>query len=287
MIYAARRTVLCEAFVRNALCVCVLSAFVFSIVFGDGFVMTAGVFKKDKKTGRMPNRGFVVDCLTKCEKSENCHCVRMSNRKDKPMCDLMNPFPYGKPLSPKGFVYFASNKYYETLYNVSAVNYALRKKASQSSVYELYGIQYTPEKAVDGSHNTDGLKPPYFAHTQDSMWAELNPWWQVDLNQEVTVMGIRIRNRKEWGDRLHDFDIRVGPNPITTDYDDVHFKLNTRCYYNDKSGIQDEELRPFMCKPCPIRGRYVTIQITQNCTDCREPLKNVLQLAEVEVLGLP
>lgn len=64
---------------------------------------------------------------------------------------------------------------------VSAVNYALKKKASQSSIYELYGIHYTPDKAVDGSHNTDGLKPPYFAHTQDSVWAELNPWWQVSI----------------------------------------------------------------------------------------------------------
>ena len=60
-----------------------------------------------------------------------------------------------------------------------------------------------------------------------------------------------------------------------------------RCYYNDKGGVQDEELKPFLCKPCPIRGRYVSIQITHNCTDCREPLKNVLQLAEVEVLGVP
>lgn len=60
-----------------------------------------------------------------------------------------------------------------------------------------------------------------------------------------------------------------------------------RCHYHEKSGIPDEELTPFLCKPCPVRGRYVTIQITQNCTDCREPFKNVLQLAEVEVLGIP
>ncbi|KAH8009985.1 hypothetical protein HPB51_023440 [Rhipicephalus microplus] len=81
----------------------------------------------------------------------------------------------------------------------TGVNYAYKKKTQQSSTYELYGIQYTSDKAVDGSHNTDGLKPPYFAHTLDSYWNELFPWWMVDLAQDVTVTGIRIRNRKEWG----------------------------------------------------------------------------------------
>lgn len=167
------------------------------------------------------------------------------------------------------------------------INYALKKKTQQSSTYELYGIHYTSDKAVDGSHNTEGLKPPYFAHTADSYWNELFPWWMVDLAQDITVTGVRIRNRKEWGDRLHDFDVRVGPMPITAEHNDVHFKGNTRCQYHEKGGVEEEALLFLECKPCPIRGRYVTIQITQNCTDCREPLKNVLQLAEVEVFGLP
>lgn len=59
-------------------------------------------------------------------------------------------------------------------------------------MYELYGIHYTPEKAVDGSHNTDGLKPPYFAHTQDSMWAELNPWWQA--SQQSSHPGLQSKS---------------------------------------------------------------------------------------------
>lgn len=88
-------------------------------------------------------------------------------------------------------------------------------------------------------------------------------------------------------DRLHDYDIRVGPQPISAEYNDVPFKLNTRCQYHEKGGHPDEALIFIECKPCPIRGRYVTIQITQNCTDCREPLKNVLQLAEFEVFGIP
>lgn len=79
------------------------------------------------------------------------------------------------------------------------INYALKKKTQQSSTYELYGIHYTSDKAVDGSHNTEGLKPPYFAHTADSYWNELFPWWMVDLAQDITVTGVRIRNRKEWG----------------------------------------------------------------------------------------
>ncbi|XP_075539037.1 uncharacterized protein LOC142573285 isoform X2 [Dermacentor variabilis] len=212
----------------------------------------------------------------------------VSNNK-KYSCDLLTPFPHGKPLMSKGYVYYAANRYKDTLYNETGAgtNYAYKKKTQQSSTYELYGIQYTSDKAVDGSHNTDGLKPPYFAHTLDSYWNELFPWWMVDLAQDITVTGIRIRNRKEWGDRLHDFDVRVGPLPITAEHNDVPFKGNTRCYYHEKGGIEDEALVFLECKPCPVRGRYVTIQITQNCTDCQEPLKNVLQLAEVEVFGLP
>ncbi|XP_070388729.1 uncharacterized protein [Dermacentor albipictus] len=125
--------------------------------------------------------------------------VRVSNNK-KYSCDLLTPFPHGKPLMSKGYVYYAANRYKDTLYNETGAgtNYAYKKKTQQSSTYELYGIQYTSDKAVDGSHNTDGLKPPYFAHTLDSYWNELFPWWMVDLAQDITVTGIRIRNRKEW-----------------------------------------------------------------------------------------
>ncbi|XP_064454908.1 uncharacterized protein LOC135366178 [Ornithodoros turicata] len=277
-----------DAFVRNCFAVAVLAAYFASTVLGDSYVTTMGTFRNDKKIGRLPDRGRVYDCLNQCEKTPECYCVRMSNTK-KYSCDLLTPFPHGKPLTPKGYIYFAANKYKDTLYNESgtAINYALRKKTMQSSTYELYGILYTSDKAVDGSHNTDGLKPPYFAHTLDSYWNELFPWWMVDLNQEITVTGIRLRNRKEWGDRLHDYDIRVGPQPISAEFNDVPFKLNTRCHYHEKGGIPEEALLFIECKPCPVRGRYVSIQITQNCTDCREPLKNVLQIAEFEVFGLP
>ncbi|CAN8022072.1 unnamed protein product, partial [Ixodes persulcatus] len=172
-------------------------------VLGDGYLTTAGTFRNDKKVGRLPDRGRVFECLNRCERNPPCACIRMSNTK-KPSCDLLTPFPHGKPLVAKGFIYYAANKYRDTLYNDSGagVNYALKKKAQQSSTYELYGIHYTPDKAVDGSHNTDGLKPPYFAHTADSYWNELCPWWMVDLAQDITVTGVRIRNRKEWGTPL-------------------------------------------------------------------------------------
>ncbi|XP_077552738.1 uncharacterized protein LOC144167313 [Haemaphysalis longicornis] len=266
----------------------VMVAYFASSVLGEGYMTTAGTMRNDKKAGRLPDRHKVYDCLNKCDKNPPCACVRISNTK-KFACDLMTPFPHGKPLTSKGFVYYAANRYRDTLYNETGmgVNYAYKKKTQQSSTYELYGIQYTSDKAVDGSHNTDGLKPPYFAHTMDSYWNELFPWWMVDLAQDITVTGIRIRNRKEWGDRLHDFDVRVGPLPITAENNDVPFKGNTRCHYHEKGGVEDEALLFVECKPCPVRGRYVSIQITQNCTDCQEPLKNVLQLAEVEVFGLP
>lgn len=40
-------------------------------------------------------------------------------------------------------------------------------------------------------------------------------------------------------------------------------------------------------QPCPLAGRFVTIQIVKNCDDCREKDKNILNLAEVEVYGSP
>jgi hypothetical protein len=38
-------------------------------------------------------------------------------------------------------------------------------------------------------------------------------------------------------------------------------------------------------KPCPIYGRYVSIQIVRNCSQCEEPNINILNFAEVDVHG--
>jgi hypothetical protein len=42
---------------------------------------------------------------------------------------------------------------------------ALKKPSLQSSFYQLKGVQFTADRAVDGKRNTDGLAAPYLAST--------------------------------------------------------------------------------------------------------------------------
>ena len=40
-----------------------------------------------------------------------------------------------------------------------------------------------------------------------------------------------------------------------------------------------------LSQPCPLSGRYVTIQIVNDCSDCPNPGENYLNLSEVQVFG--
>ncbi|XP_015785240.1 uncharacterized protein LOC107362652 [Tetranychus urticae] len=226
-------------------------------------------------------RGSVLNCATECAQIPDCTCVRLSiNGSD--VCEPLLTEMDANGLNHTDFVYFAM-----ILPNFTQENLALKKPATQSSVFEVNGISYTADRAVDGSQNIETFKLPYLSQTKDGNEADSFPWWQVDLKREYIVSMVKILNRKNPADRLHDFEVRVGHKSITTDYNNVQFNSNGLCGGHKGAGIESGQMVTIKCEPCPLAGRFVTIQIVKNCDDCREKDKNILNLAEVEVYGSP
>lgn len=85
--------------------------------------------------------------------------------------------------------------------------------------------------------------------------------------------------------RLHDIQVRVGNVKLTKQWDDVRFEENSLCGEHVGGGIGDAVVSKFVCLPCPLHGRYISVQIIEFCGDCPENDANVLQLAEVDVYG--
>ncbi|CAG2214421.1 PLG [Mytilus edulis] len=130
-------------------------------------------------------------------------------------------------------------------------NYALRRKASQSSTHSS---RFAASKAVDGVENT-------FTHTKN----QKNPYWSVDLGKTVSVKQINIINRKNCcGNRLKNIAVTVG----------VNLKKMKHCS-NFKGPGKNGQVIVLTCKT-PISGRYVKILRSG---------KGFLSLAEVQVMG--
>uniref|UniRef100_A0A3Q3Q8R4 Fucolectin tachylectin-4 pentraxin-1 domain-containing protein n=1 Tax=Monopterus albus TaxID=43700 RepID=A0A3Q3Q8R4_MONAL len=80
-----------------------------------------------------------------------------------------------------------------------AVNIALGKKVTQSSVY-LGGV---PERAIDGNYASN-LEEKSCSQTQK----ELNPWWRLDLLKPYKIMTVSITNRGDCcAERLSEAEI--------------------------------------------------------------------------------
>jgi hypothetical protein len=85
-------------------------------------------------------------------------------------------------------------------------NVALKGKATQSSTWETNEANWGPQKAIDGNtggvNNQDGI-----THTL----MEANPWWEVDLAQNVTISKVVVWNRTDnnCGPRLAGFRIAL------------------------------------------------------------------------------
>ncbi|VDI25850.1 Hypothetical predicted protein, partial [Mytilus galloprovincialis] len=130
-------------------------------------------------------------------------------------------------------------------------NYALRRKASQSSTHSS---RFAASKAVDGVENT-------FTHTKN----QKNPYWSVDLGKTVIVKQINIINRKNCcGNRLKNIAVTVG----------VNMNKMKHCS-NFKGPGKNGQFIVLTCKT-PISGRYVKILRSG---------KGFLSLAEVQVMG--
>ena len=80
-------------------------------------------------------------------------------------------------------------------------NFAFTKPAQQSTTTNG-GFA---SRAADGNKNRNYNKKSC-THTDE----ETTPWWRVDLQQRITVTQVKIVNRDQLGERLCDFEIRIG-----------------------------------------------------------------------------
>jgi len=142
-------------------------------------------------------------------------------------------------------------------------NLALSGTATQSSTD--YGADAS--RAIDGDTNGK-WSGGSITHTLNQ--GEDNPWWQVDLGDDMIIDSIMIWNRTDLyntgnslGDRLSNFTIQVFDN------------LDSPAVFTDT--IVDSYPDPtYTTLTNGIQGRYVKIQLTEF---------GILSLAEVQVFG--
>ncbi|XP_041649961.1 fucolectin-1-like [Cheilinus undulatus] len=140
-------------------------------------------------------------------------------------------------------------------------NLALKGKATQSSLYDMYGNAYN---AIDGNrHNvrSDG--------SCSTTKQESDPWWRLDLIKTHKVFSVKISNRRDgrYSPRLNGAEIRIGDSLKNNG------NSNPRCAVikNIPAGATKE----FQCNG--MDGRYVNIVIPGR--------QEFLTLCEVEVYG--
>jgi hypothetical protein len=147
---------------------------------------------------------------------------------------------------------------------VSVGNLISRNKpATQSSDLVYVGLPCVAGKAVDGNYNNIfGTTPDKFcSHTN----AEVNPWWQVDLQGTYDVKQVSIWNRQDCCPE------RLLPLQVETSLDASNWK---QCATVAGTGLAGQ----IYIINCVATGRYVRVSLTKNTAD-------YLTLCEVEVWG--
>ncbi|XP_035657369.1 uncharacterized protein LOC118403040 [Branchiostoma floridae] len=155
-------------------------------------------------------------------------------------------------------------KYLEASYRcITESNVALGKTTTASSHPSLWG----PEKAVDGFRGTAVSWYNQCLHTNQVY----QPWWKVDLGagDPYTVNRVSVLNRGDCcGDRLRNFQVRVGPNE--------NFAQNDQCGETYTARPANGATIVVYCDQ-PMSGRYVSIQVMGR--------SEYLQICDVEVFA--
>ncbi len=139
-------------------------------------------------------------------------------------------------------------------------NYALNKRATQSSFTEVGGLKFA-KGAVDGIKNGG-----YGFHTA----LEDEPWWQVDLGMDIAIDKVIIYNRQDCcAERAYTIQIFISS-------DGVNFQ---NVYSHNRTVFGGAKLGKPLVVPLSFKvARFVRLQLNE---------KNSLHLDEVEVFGLP
>jgi len=150
------------------------------------------------------------------------------------------------------------NELWQRLEASKRENVAAGKPTSQSST----GYGGSSSRAVDGNGDTS-WGGSSCTHTN----SESNPWWRVDLGEEMEVDAVSVTNRGDCcGDRLSNFEVQVG--------DTDAWDANTKCGGQQYSVAQGQTL-DVGCSSAA--GRYVFVGIPGG--------SKTLTLCEVAVSG--
>ncbi len=144
-------------------------------------------------------------------------------------------------------------------------NLSLLGTATQSSNYQ----GNAPDLAIDGNTNgrySDGS----VTHTNN----DNNAWWELDLDQNAYIESIKLWNRSDCcSNRLQDFYVLVSETPFTSK------NLQTTLAQSSVKVIHHVgQAGDSIDFEIGQEGRYVRVQLNG---------QNNLQLAEVQVFGLP
>ncbi|XP_060559806.1 fibropellin-1-like, partial [Ruditapes philippinarum] len=140
------------------------------------------------------------------------------------------------------------------------VNVALGKPAYQSSNYSKdYENQYTADKGNDGNAD-DNIYNNHCFETDNNM----NPWWEVDLQDEYNISQVNITNRRDC---------------CTTRAENVVIYVATENLGNWKMvAYKEGQMGLFVSFTFdPVKARYVRVALRNKQT--------YLHLCEVEVFG--
>jgi sulfur carrier protein ThiS len=139
-------------------------------------------------------------------------------------------------------------------------NIAINKPAQQSSVSK-WSKPDESRKVVNGEKNGK------FSFCTNK---EINPWWQVDLEETYTLTEVRIYNRLDAGSERAN-TLRILLSSDATNWEEV--------YAHDKSlQIGGIDGTPLIVSMNSKVARYVRLQLNE---------ENYLHLDEVEVYGIP
>ena len=144
-------------------------------------------------------------------------------------------------------------------------NLALQGIASQSSNY----IDNIASRATDG--NTNGqFNDDSVTHTN----ADANSWWELDLEQVAYVESIRLWNRTDCcSDRLSNFYVFASEQPFTSqNLQETLVQPGVRVIHHAGQAQASSDF------DIGQEARYIRVQLNNT---------NFLQLAEVQVFGLP
>ncbi len=176
---------------------------------------------------------------------------------------------------------YSGNSTQESFRGVQMCEVQIIPALSDTSPYNIapYGIANQSSVTWEGyaSRSIDGFAIPRWGSGYSCSQTGQHPafypgWWMLDLGHNVTVNLVRLTNRNKVPERLFNFEIRVG-------FDPIDFTENSLCFYMPGM-VGKRATEDFPCI-LPTRGHYLSIQRIY-------PLgsEGNLQMCEVEVFQI-